>query len=141
MFSDSTSLVVTKHHLVLTADGLVAAGSLNTQDLVQKQNGDGSAFWVHVDTITHTAREVASPITTSGWIRVNDDVASCYAHGTHDLMHLSLGLLRALHQISPSLAIVMGQAVHHTKVLLDKGIIDKSIIRTKVLLDKGIVRN
>ena len=31
--------------------------------------------------------------------------------------------------------------VYHTKVLLDKGIIDKGIIRTKVLLDKGIVRN
>ena len=33
------------------------------------------------------------------------------------------------------------QKVCHTKVLLDKGIIDKGIIHTKVLLDKGIVRN
>ena len=32
-------------------------------------------------------------------------------------------------------------AVCHTKVLLDKGIIDKGIIHTKVLLNKCIVRN
>ena len=31
--------------------------------------------------------------------------------------------------------------VYHSKVLQDKGIIDKGIIRTKVLQDKGIVRN
>ena len=32
-------------------------------------------------------------------------------------------------------------AVYHSKVIQDKGIIDKGVIRSKVLLDKGIVRN
>ena len=31
--------------------------------------------------------------------------------------------------------------VYHSKLLQDKGIIDKDIIRSKVLQDKGIVRN
>ena len=53
----------------------------------------------------------------------------------HEIFRPLLDLAHVSHVHSPL------RGVCHTKVLLDKGIIDKGIIHTKVLLDKGIFRN
>ena len=103
-FSDSTSLRVTKHHLLSTPAGMRAAGDLQAGDALQKQTDGGLISFAEVVDITDTCGTVIAPITMSGMIRVNGVVASCYAYGTHDVMHLTLTPLRFLYRGSPQLA-------------------------------------
>ena len=102
--SDSTSLRVTNHHLLSTPAGMRAAGDLKAGDALQKQTDGGLISFAEVVEITHTCGTVIAPITMSGMIRVNGVVASCYAYGTHDVMHLTLTPLRFLYRVSPQLA-------------------------------------
>ena len=63
-----------------------------------------------VKSISHIKGAVSAPITMSGTILVNGVVASCYAHGSHEVLHAILAPFRTLHRISPKLSKVLATA-------------------------------
>jgi len=105
-------LELTKHHLVSTADGMRLAGDVKPGDGVWQQKGAQRSMGEVIEIVQLTGR-VSAPITKSGTIVVNGVVASCYAHGTQDLIHLTLAPVRALHSVWPALAVSLTQFGYH----------------------------
>jgi hypothetical protein len=97
-------LEITASHLVSTETGMRLAGSIKLGDNVWTVQGLSK-----VQSVERYTGEVTSPITKSGTIVVNGVVASCYAFGTHEVIHMVLAPFRALHNLSPGLVLALAQ--------------------------------
>lgn len=117
---EDTTLDITPHHLISTSTGMRLAGEVKPGDSVWQQKVVGARVLSKVLQVQLSVGQVSAPITKSGTIVVNGMVASCYAHGTHDVLHLSFAPFRAIYSLFPSL-ITNFAAVAHDLVVYKLG--------------------
>jgi len=97
---------LTPTHIISTSTGMKQASTIQVGDLLVKETGE----YTEVVALESAAdASVSAPITMSGTIVVNGVVASCYAYGTHDIIHAALAPFRALYYISPQLSMLVAQ--------------------------------
>merc|ERR1711907_68865 len=99
---DGTLVKLTGHHLLSTPKGMIPAAALKPGDMLTSQRHNDVAL-KKVKSIKHSFEEVIAPITMSGTIVVNGVVASFYAYGSHETIHLFLSPFRVIYKISPTL--------------------------------------
>merc|ERR1711998_187870 len=97
--STGSAIELTPAHMIMTSTGMKQAGEVQVGDSLVKQTGELS------EVVRKEAGKVSvtAPITMSGTIVVNGVVASCYAYGSHETIHLFLSPFRVIYKISPTL--------------------------------------
>jgi hypothetical protein len=103
--ADKSSIELTPHHMLSTPTGMQMASALKPGHLVVSSTDQH----LEIVAVSSTKGKVSAPLTMSGTIVVNGVVASCYAFGSHGIIHAALAPWRALYSVSPKLCMTIAQ--------------------------------